>query len=274
MKKLAAHHQIFMAGSLLLKDEGEIYNTALLIAPDGETWRYDKRYPFGWERAYFKEGTGTTIADTELGKLGLMICWDIAHVDLWQAYAGQVDAMVIMSCPPLLGLADFVLPNQRVVPMQALGPGLAITRKPENYFADGMLEEQSAWLGVPTLHASGAGRFSTHLDKLSLGVFWAARPDLWRFLGQADAIFMEADYGKVTKILDAQGHVIAKVDADGDGFTLAEIELADERPQPSSPQPKARVPAFTRWAVDKISVGVSKKHYEKQRHLFAMRSTL
>ena len=99
MKKQSAQHQIHLAGSLMLVDANEIYNTALLIAPDGKLWRYDKQYPFLWERAYLKEGHSLTIADTEFGNLGMMICWDSAHADLWKQYAGKVDAMLVMSCP-------------------------------------------------------------------------------------------------------------------------------------------------------------------------------
>lgn len=93
----AAQHKVHISGTFLLLDGGEIYNTAFLVAPDGRTWRYDKRYPFSWERAYFRAGSDATIADTELGKLGMMICWDHVHPELWAEHAGKVDAMVIMS---------------------------------------------------------------------------------------------------------------------------------------------------------------------------------
>lgn len=39
MKAQAAQHGIHLAGSLLLLDEVDIYNTAPLVAPDGHIWR-------------------------------------------------------------------------------------------------------------------------------------------------------------------------------------------------------------------------------------------
>jgi predicted amidohydrolase len=105
MRLRSAQHGVHLVGTLLLRDEEDIYNSALLVAPDGRMWRYDKHYPFLWERAYFREGRQITIAATDLGKLGMMICWDAAHADLWQRYAGKVDAMVIASCPPKLSSA-------------------------------------------------------------------------------------------------------------------------------------------------------------------------
>src|SRR5512139_1748075 len=51
MKQISARLNIHLAGSILLHDHGEIYNALLLVAPDGQLWRYDKIFPWGWERA-------------------------------------------------------------------------------------------------------------------------------------------------------------------------------------------------------------------------------
>jgi predicted amidohydrolase len=59
LRQTAARHQIHLAGSLMLLDGKEIYNALLLFAPDGRMWRYDKNYPWGWERGYFRNAKGT-----------------------------------------------------------------------------------------------------------------------------------------------------------------------------------------------------------------------
>ncbi|MEJ2150675.1 MAG: carbon-nitrogen hydrolase family protein, partial [Chloroflexota bacterium] len=103
MRETAAHLDVHLAGTLMLLEQGDIYNALLLFAPDGRMWRYDKNYPWGWERGYFREPHGsrrTVVAETDLGDFGLLICWDLAHCGLWRRYAARVDMMVICSCPP------------------------------------------------------------------------------------------------------------------------------------------------------------------------------
>jgi predicted amidohydrolase len=73
---------------LLRCERGDIFDTLVLAAPDGRTWEYDKLHPWGWERAYFRPGSSPVVADTDLGRLGLAICWDVAYPDLFRAYAG------------------------------------------------------------------------------------------------------------------------------------------------------------------------------------------
>jgi Carbon-nitrogen hydrolase len=122
MKNLSAWLNIHLAGSILLRDGGEIYNALLLTAPDGQLWRYDKNYPWGWEHAYSRGGQGTTVAHTALGDIGLLICWDVAHPNLWQHYVGQVDLMLLSSCPPDLGKPTYEFGDGERWTIDRLGP--------------------------------------------------------------------------------------------------------------------------------------------------------
>lgn len=57
-----------------LGDDGELYNTALLIGKEGETvGRYRKTH--GVEAAY-RVGDDLPVFDTEFGKVGILICYD------------------------------------------------------------------------------------------------------------------------------------------------------------------------------------------------------
>lgn len=234
MKAQAAEHRVHLAGTFLLLDVEDVYNSAFLVAPDGRTWRYDKQYPFLWERAYFREGHGITVAETDLGKLGMMICWDSAHSELWERYAGKVDALLVMSCPPKLGTAELVLPDGARV-----GPLLA---GHEESFPGRDMDEHAGWLGVPVIHTSGAGRFRSPmpLSLLSMGSLAVLHPELMNRLGEAEAAHIEADYYPETKVIDAHGRVLARVTESGDSYTLADVTLSDTPPQPAGDPPPMR----------------------------------
>lgn len=245
LKASAARYGLHLAGSLLLRADGEIYNAMLLVAPDGQMWRYDKSYPWGWERAYFRAGGGPQVAETALGRIGMLVCWDVAHPDLWQAYAGQVDWVLACSCPPRLTEPEYRLPDGRRVSYRQLGPLIAgLAGEAERVFVQGV-RRQAAWLGTPFLCASGSGRFRSRLPaaRRSLALNLAFAPWLARYLHQAGEIEVEAGMAPAGCILAADGATLATAPAEGDGQVLAEIALADAPPQPATgTAPKTAAP--------------------------------
>ena len=245
MKDQAKTHNVHLAGSFLLLDAEEIYNSAFIVAPDGRTWRYDKIYPFNWERAYFREGRGTTVADTDLGKLGMLICWDAAHADLWKRYAGRVDAMVVTSCPPAFNKASLVFPD---------GERLPTIMAKENHFQDQDIEDQAEWIQVPVIASQGTGIFRSHLPipHVSVAALLGTRPDLWKWVQQADKAVLEADYEHFAKVLDARGNVLAQIMQEGDSFAVAEVEMADHTPHPQGGQPKMRTSPVGFFGADAV----------------------
>ncbi len=246
MKQQAQTQHIHLLGSLLLKDNDHVYNSALLFAPDGRLWRYDKHYPFIWERAYFRGGQGITIADTDLGKFGLMICWDSAHADLWQRYAGQVDAVLIASCPPRINHAQLALSNDERI---SFGKFTDL-----GHFAND-LEANAQWMGVPIVHSSGSGDFRSHLpaSMVSVASYLVAYPQHYDQLQTAHDACLEADFGNDAVIVDGKGETIARITQDGDAFAIADVELADTLPRPTTEQPKTQVHPIGFWVSDVLS---------------------
>ncbi len=179
LKNTAAQSQIHLAGSLLLWDEGEIYNALLLFAPDGRMWRYDKSYPWGWERAYFRGRKGITVAQTDLGDMGLMLCWDAAHAELWRQYAGRVKLMIVSSCPPDVTNPTFILHNGEKVTFADFGRMGKLLKNTGRLLFGEMVNQQTAWLGVPTVQTVGSGHIRTGIPNgwLSLLAFLPAAPN-------------------------------------------------------------------------------------------------
>lgn len=62
-------------------NEGEVYNSAILIGPDGSILgTYDKTHPAPWERrdcgGWVTVGNHADVYETDLGTIGMIICYD------------------------------------------------------------------------------------------------------------------------------------------------------------------------------------------------------
>jgi hypothetical protein len=246
MREAAARLGVHLAGSLMLLEQGDIYNALLLFAPDGRMWRYDKNYPWGWERGYFREPQGgprTVVAETDLGDFGLLICWDLAHLELWQQYAGRVDMMVICSCPPDAGYPTFCFPDGVRFTVEDLGPLVAFKESARETFGI-MLNQQAAWLGVPAVHTVGSGSIKTNIPsgRLTTLTYGLTVPRLLKHLPHANRMQLVCNMTPSTKVVGAGGEVLAELmQEQGEAFALAQVHLSDRKPSPRGPQPKSVV---------------------------------
>jgi hypothetical protein len=266
LKNLSAQLNIHLAGSILLRDDGEIFNALLLAAPDGQLWRYDKNYPWGWERAYFRVGHGITIAHTTLGDIGLLICWDVAHPKLWQQYAGRVDLMLVSSCPPDLGNPAYEFGNGDRWTMDQLGPLMQSTRNTADRVFDTGTNRYAAWLGVPLLQALASGHFRSPVPnpRASLLAMLPAVPHVAPYLNQADQMQVSCDMASACKIVNSAGTIVTRLDpAQGEIYAISEIEIADEQPQPIGPMPGLTANWFTYLTSDVILPFISQSVYQR-----------
>ena len=267
MKEAAARLNVHLAGSLMLLDRDEIYNALLLFAPNGRMWRYDKNYPWGWERGYFRGRRGTTVAETDLGHIGMMICWDTAHGKLWRQYAGRVDLMLVASCPPDVSNPTFHFPNGDALTFDDMGPVMASMKGSARLVFGDMLNRQTAWLGVPTVNTVGCGRIRTTIPngRASFLTFLSLAPWLVKYLPQANRMEMACDMTPGCKVVDASGQVLAELTQEqGEAFTVAEVTLADEKPRPQGPQPASPVPFLSYLSSDVLLPALSAPVYRKE----------
>jgi predicted amidohydrolase len=79
--KRARVHLVVGMPELSEKTQATIYNTAVLIGPNGSIGKYRKMYlpthSVFEEKRYFRLGYQTAAIDTELGIIGLTICYDV-----------------------------------------------------------------------------------------------------------------------------------------------------------------------------------------------------
>jgi len=84
IEKLAKENQIHVIHGMIEKSakaKGIVYNTAVLTSPYGVIGQYRKMYlpthSVFEEKRYFRQGYETPMFDTPIGKVGIIICYDI-----------------------------------------------------------------------------------------------------------------------------------------------------------------------------------------------------
>ncbi len=98
-----------------------LYNAAVLVRPDGAVHKYRKIHPANFgpfeEGLYFGRGSDVTVVETEIGRIGLMVCYDTFFPELAKACALKgADVLAIISAAPATSkpLFDKVLPARAV----------------------------------------------------------------------------------------------------------------------------------------------------------------
>ncbi len=107
---------------------GVIYNSAVLVLPDGRAHAYRKWSPANFgpfeEKIFFAHGWELPVYDTPAGRLGMFICYDSFFPEIHKAYALQgADLLIGISAGPYTSKALF----EAVVPARAIENGCVAT---------------------------------------------------------------------------------------------------------------------------------------------------
>lgn len=87
-RALAAEHDGWIAGGFCEREGDALYNSAVLVGPDGIALHYRKLHLFDREKRLFSPGNlGLPVARTPLGVLGLCVCYDLRFVEVARALA-------------------------------------------------------------------------------------------------------------------------------------------------------------------------------------------
>jgi hypothetical protein len=184
-----------------------------------------------------------------------LICWDRAHRDLWQQYAGRVDMMLIASCPPDVSNPTYIFPDGQRVTADELGPVMGSLKGDGRRVFGDMINQQTGWLGVPAVNTVGCGQITTDIPAgtATLLSFMPLAPRIAQYLPQAKRMQMQCDMVQGCKIVNANGVIVTELSQDaGETFAITEVTLVDEKPQPQAPQPPATASPISYLASDYI----------------------
>ncbi|MGE5187842.1 MAG: carbon-nitrogen hydrolase family protein [Betaproteobacteria bacterium] len=88
LTKKTGMHVIFGMPELSEKTKGTIYNTAVLVGPKGFIGKYRKMYlpthSVFEEKRYFRTGYEAAAFETEIGNIGLTICYDVFFPEVFR----------------------------------------------------------------------------------------------------------------------------------------------------------------------------------------------
>ena len=109
-------HGFFVVSGFNERDEGRLYNSAILVGPQGYVGKYRKLHLFVNEKDYFERGdAGLPVFDIGLAKVGMLVCFDWRFPEVWRILALQgADVICHPSNLVTRGLAH------RSVPVHAL----------------------------------------------------------------------------------------------------------------------------------------------------------
>ncbi len=98
-ERAARNRCVVIAGSIPEARGGRVYNTAAVILPDGSmagVYRKAHLFPLMEEDAFLTPGDGIGVFDTPLGRIGVMICYDVRFPELARRLALEGARFIVM----------------------------------------------------------------------------------------------------------------------------------------------------------------------------------
>mgnify|MGYP003114935684 CR=1 FL=1 len=209
LKAKAARYNAHIGGSYLEMRDGDVYNTYILVEPDGTVHRHDKDLPTMVENAFYVGGCDDGLIATSIGAVGAAVCWEMIRTQTPRRLRGKVDLLMTGS-------------------HWWSGPGWRITRPMENDLNAGnmrMMHKTPGFLasliGAPLLHAGHTG--------LLEGQFLTVP-------GTRLTVPTRTELTGETQIIDREGTIIAHRKAEeGAGVIVGDIEIGRSEPRMDIP---------------------------------------
>lgn len=112
ISKAKQHNSYLVAGiNELLNDE--LYNSTVLVGPNGYVGKYQKIHLYFNEKDFFKVGNaGLNVFDIECAKVGMLICYDYLFPEIWRILALKGAEIICHSSNLLTTNAQKTIPAQ------------------------------------------------------------------------------------------------------------------------------------------------------------------
>ena len=198
MQRLAKKYGGAIGGSMLVAENGEVYNRYVLAEADGSLHTHDKDLPTMWENAFYVGGSDDGVWETSFGTVGAAVCWELIRHQTLRRMRGKVEFA-------MTGTHWWTMPENWPI----TEPMLRAIGQYNRYMSEQTPVEFAKRLGAPVLQASHCGPLSGK----------------YLLLPGVDAGFeMQSHFVGATQIVDAQGMVLASRNTlEGPGIVMAKI---------------------------------------------------
>jgi N-carbamoylputrescine amidase len=87
--ELARARDLYLVAGITEVDGVRLHDTAVLIGPEGFIGKYRKTHLWNREKLIFTPGTEFPVFETRIGRIGLLVCWDIWFPEVPRILAAQ-----------------------------------------------------------------------------------------------------------------------------------------------------------------------------------------
>lgn len=239
LKRLSQTQGIHLAGSFLACEDGHFYDVLMLASPEGQTWVYRKVHVAVMENLYFERGHEICVAETGLGRIGLLLCFDLMHADLARRYQGQVDIMLISSAPPNLAAAQLghgeeIVLHAKDTPLWA--PMVEIIHR---WYAEDGPRQHALCLDAPVIHACMCGYFKAHVPTVILPFLGFPVREVRKLRSMGKMCTGLAPFVAHSAIFDRGGRLLDQL-PEVEGIAIAEVEVREGDAPRLAPVPEGR----------------------------------
>lgn len=209
LQSLSSRYEATVGGSYLEYDDasGDVFNTYVLIEPNGTLHRHQKDLPTMVENAFYVGGSDTGLLTTAQAVVGTAVCWETIRTATVHRLKGQCD--LLMTGSHWWGSPGWPVLKHR----QHTGDQLN---------ADHMFRTPGRFarlIGPPNIHAAHTGQIHGR----------------YALTSRISAGFHSQLQGE-TQITDASGRILARRQAhEGPGVIFANIHIGRSTPEPSPP---------------------------------------
>jgi len=123
---VAKERNVYIVAGICERDGSDLYNTAVLVGPEGFIGKYRKLHLWEDEFLWFEPGNmGLPVFHTPIGRIGIIICYDMWFPETFRILASQGADIV---CVPTNWVLHESLPND----MKNFGPILGMAAAHSN----------------------------------------------------------------------------------------------------------------------------------------------